>query len=95
MTRKIYIEAEVEIPIIVRCKAKLMFRADDNANIERALKRAAEGTTYDKADLELAEVEEILEVGHRHEEEDWELALGDVLDHGGFKVLKSEVTDSK
>lgn len=99
--RKVYIEAELEVPITVRVKASLIVRADDGADVDRAIELWAKGKPYGKADVECHESEIVAVDGIDHADdytttEDWLTeAVEAKLDGGGCKVVKSEVTDSK
>jgi hypothetical protein len=99
--RKVYIEAEVEVPVMVRVQVSLIVRADDGADVDRAIELWAKGKRYGKADVERHESEIVAVDGIDHADnyttcEDWLTeAVEAKLDGGGCKVVKSEVTDSK
>lgn len=99
--RKVYIEAEVEVPVTVRVKANLIVRADDGADVDKAVELWAKGKSYNKADVERHESEIVAVDNIDHADdyttsEDWLTeAVEKKLDGGGCKVVRSEVTDSK
>ncbi len=99
--RKVYIEVEVEVPVTVRAKASLIVRADDGADVYKAVESWAKGKSYSKADVERHESEIVAVDGIDHSDdyttcEDWLTeAVERKLDAGGCKLVKSEVTDSK
>lgn len=99
--RKVYIEAEVEVPVMVRVKASLIVRADEGADVDKAVELWAKGKRYSKADVERHESEIVAVDGIDHFDdyttcEDWLTeAVEKKLDGGGCKLVKSEVIDSK
>lgn len=99
--RKVYIEAEVEVPVVVRVKASLIVRADDGADVDKAVECWAKEKRYSKADVERHESEIVAVDGIDHADdytttEDWLTeAVEKKLDGGGFKLVKSEVMDSR
>ena len=94
-------KAEVEVPVTVRVKASLIVRADDGADVDRAVELWAKGKRYGKADVAQQESEIVAVDGIDHWDdytthEDWLTeAVEAKLDGAGCKVVKSEVTDSK
>jgi len=99
--RKVYIEAELEVPVMVRVKTSLIVRADDGADVDKAIELWAKGKSYSKADVERDESEIVAVDGIDHADdyttsEDWLAeAVEKKLDAGRCKLVKSEVIDSK
>jgi len=99
--RKVYLDAEVEVPVTVKVKARLILRADDDANVDRAVRQWAKGKNYPKAEVEVNE-QEILAVDGIDRWDDY-TAVGDWLEEavekrleaGKVKLLDAVVTDSK
>lgn len=99
--RKVYVEAEVEVPVTVKVKVGLIVRADDDANVDKAVQQWAKGKTYGKADVERNECEilAVEDIDHGDDyttAEDWLVeAVEAKLDGGACKLVNSEVTDSR
>lgn len=99
--RKVYIEVEVEVPVTVRVRATLIVRADDGADVDKAIEWWAKGKTYGKADVERQESEIVAVDGIDHADdyttcEGWLTeAIEKKLDGGGCKVVSTNVIDSK
>lgn len=66
MSRKVYVDAEVEVPVIAKVKVRLIVRADDDADVDRAVELWAKGKFYGKADVERNESEIIAVDGVDH-----------------------------
>lgn len=95
MTRKVSIEGEAIVNVPVKVKFSMLLRADNDASIDKALKLASQQKQYAKADVEMLDVDEILEVGNYDGTDELDAAVQEALEYGQFKVLKSEVTDSR
>jgi hypothetical protein len=99
--RKVYIEAELEVPVMARVKVSLIVRADQGADVHKVVESWARGKRYGKADVERHESEIVAVDGIDHSDdyttcEVWlSEAVETRLDGGGCKLLNSEVTDSK
>jgi len=95
--RKVYLEGEATVMLPVRVKFFMTIRADYDANITKAVKRASQGKEYAKADVEDLDVDEILEVGGYDGSDELDAAVQGALDlalifgHGTFMVHKTEV----
>lgn len=99
--RKVYVEAEVEVTVTVRVKASLIVRADEGADVHKAVESWAKGKRYSKADVEQNESEIVAVDGIDHSDDyttadDWLTeAVEAKLDGGGCKLVNAEITDSK
>ena len=99
--RKVYIDAEVEVPVTVKVKARLIVRADEDADVDRAVRQWAKGKQYAKADVELNGQEIVAVDGIDYWDDyttlgDWlEEAVENRLQAGKARLLDAEVTDSK
>lgn len=94
--RKVTLEVEAIIPVKVLLEVTV--RADDDANIEQALKRYADGRKYPKADVEDVDFVHVIQIGTEKVDKDSEDSLSDVfseaVQYGGFGVGKMKVIDS-
>lgn len=99
--RKVYIDADVEVPVTVKVKARLILRADEDADVDRAVRQWAKGKKYAKADVELNDQEILAVDGIDHGDDytatgDWlEEAVEKRLEAGKVKLLVAVATDSK
>ena len=99
--RKVYIDAEVEVAVTVKVKARLIVRADEDADVDRAVRQWGKGKEYPKADVELNGQEIVAVDGIDHWDDytalgDWlEEAVENRLEAGKVKLLDAEGTDSK
>src|SRR5579859_3010634 len=74
--RKAYIEAEVEVPVTVRVKVSLIVRADEGADVHKAIESWAKGKRSSMADVERNESDIVAVDGIDHWDdytttEDW------------------------
>lgn len=105
MSRKVYVEAEVEVLVPVKVKVEFAVNSDEDANHTTAIKRFLAGKTYSKADVTFGNLTvtgfgstpistgEDADLG-----EDLTEAVNEYLNGGdGFKskLLDAKVIDSK
>jgi hypothetical protein len=108
--RKVDLEVEATVLIPVKVLLDVTVRADDDANIEDALKRYSQGrkpTTHRarKADVEEVSVVQVLQIGQEQLDDPSEVGLGysisdalsEALEYGGtkFELGKMKVCDSR
>lgn len=103
MSRKVYIEAEVRVLVPVTVKVKFLVRADEDANVERAITQFLKGKEYKKADVEFSDVK-VLQIATEDAKDVPADNLGDVLNEAinenlntpalNGKLLEAKVIDS-
>ena len=106
--RKVYIEIEATVLVPVRVKGSIIVRADEDADIDKAVERWTKGKPYGKADIEEdpGEKFQILRIGDQDSApppDDYETnddllhtAAGEALHQGkGVTLHESHVIDSK
>lgn len=64
MSRKVYIEADVIVNVPVKVRIHRVVHADEDANIEKAVRDSLKGKTHGKADVydDAGEQSEIIEI---------------------------------
>lgn len=95
MSRKVYIEGEATILVPVKVKFSCTVRADEDANIDKALKAASQQKRYSKADVEDLDVDEIIDVNGYEDPDDFEAGVQETLENSAFTIISSKVIDSK
>lgn len=101
--KKINVEAEVVILMPIKVKVEMLIRADEDVNVNTAIKRYLNGRGYTKADVESADVTHIIDIGGDsiHPDEDVDDVLSQALnkhisEQGEGMTLRSfRVTDSR
>ncbi len=92
--KKIHVKAVVTVQVPIDCTLDLLFHADEDANVEKAVKALAQRKPYSKADLiDLGieslggevEIVDLSDIGQKVKERFYE----------GFTVKSFEVTDSR
>jgi predicted Co/Zn/Cd cation transporter (cation efflux family) len=61
--KKVHVQTTVLVMVPVKVEVDLFLKADDDANIETAVKRWAKGQDFSKADVESADVERVTQIG--------------------------------
>ena len=106
MSRKVYVKARVKTLVPVVSEIGLIVRADDDANIEKAIKAHLRGKQYDRADVEedpSSLTPELVEINNTEPPADdysepsdhLPYAVQELIDAGKAILVSLEVTDSK
>ena len=106
MSRKVYVKVRVKTLVPVVSDIHLIVRADDDANIEKAIKAHLRGRRYEKADVEedpSSLTPEVVEVNNTEPPTDdytepcehLPYAVGELIEAGKATLLSLEITDSK
>jgi hypothetical protein len=103
--RKVYVKVRVKTLVPVVSDIRLIVRADDDANIEKAIKCHLRGRRYDKADVEEGPGEnlEVIEINnaeppaddYTEPSEHLPYAVQELIEAGKATLLSLEITDSK
>jgi hypothetical protein len=101
--RKVDLEVLATVLVPVKVLLDVTVRADDDANIEQAVFRHAQGRKYSKADIEDISVSKIVNIGTEPVNEstshDVDFALSEVLNQvvecGKFRVVDISVLDAR
>lgn len=85
---KAYVEVEALVNLPVKVRIALTLRTDNDADIEKAVKKFSKGKRYKKADVEDSSIVHWTNF-------DIEEQLQKVIDNGKFEVEAVEVVDAK